>query len=52
MHIFFADERCVPQSDAMSNFLLLHRTLLSRISIPEENVHAVDTALTPKEAAE
>lgn len=52
VHIFLVDERYVPQSDPLSNFLLLDRTLLSKISIPEENVHAVNTALTPQTAVE
>jgi len=51
-HIFLVDERYVPVSDSLSNFLLIEESLLSKIKIPQENTHSVDTGLpSPEEAA-
>ena len=41
IHLFWADERCVPRGHPDSNFGLVHELLLSRIAIPEENVHRI-----------
>ncbi|HPP75673.1 MAG TPA: 6-phosphogluconolactonase, partial [Armatimonadota bacterium] len=38
-HIFFADERCVPPNDPESNYGMIASLLLSRVNIPEENIH-------------
>lgn len=51
-HIFPVDERMVPHDHEDSNFRLIDTALLSRIKIPEKNVHAVSTtAATASEAA-
>jgi 6-phosphogluconolactonase len=39
VHIFFGDERCVPPTHADSNYRMVEETMLSRLPIPEENVH-------------
>ncbi|HEX8634434.1 MAG TPA: 6-phosphogluconolactonase [Pyrinomonadaceae bacterium] len=39
VHIFFGDERCVPPDDADSNYRMANEALLSRVALPEENVH-------------
>ncbi|HEV2882310.1 MAG TPA: 6-phosphogluconolactonase [Pyrinomonadaceae bacterium] len=39
VHIFFGDERCVPPDDADSNYRMANEALLSRVGLPEENVH-------------
>jgi 6-phosphogluconolactonase len=39
VHIFEVDERAVPPENPQSNFGMIRETLLSHISIPEENVH-------------
>jgi 6-phosphogluconolactonase len=39
VHIFFGDERCVPPDDAESNYRMANEALLSRVSLPEQNVH-------------
>jgi 6-phosphogluconolactonase len=41
VHIWESDERAVPPDDEESNFLMIRRSLLDRIEIPEENVHRV-----------
>jgi 6-phosphogluconolactonase len=38
-HVFFGDERCVPPEDEASNYRMAHDALLSRVSVPRENVH-------------
>jgi 6-phosphogluconolactonase len=39
VHIFFGDERSVPPDHADSNYRMAHEALLSRVSIPEKNIH-------------
>ena len=39
VHIFFADERCVPPGDEESNYKMICGHLLSHIPIPEKNIH-------------
>ena len=52
VHIFFGDERFVPHSSSDSNYGMVRDALLSRVPIPEENVHPVQTeAGTPDDAA-
>jgi 6-phosphogluconolactonase len=41
VHIWLSDERAVPPDDEESNFLMIRRSLLDRIEIPEANVHRV-----------
>jgi len=43
IHLFWTDERYVPRDSEDSNFKLVADTLLAQVSIPDENVHAVDT---------
>ena len=38
-HVFFTDERAVPEDDDSSNYRLVHDTLLSRVSVPPDQVH-------------
>jgi 6-phosphogluconolactonase len=52
MHWFFGDERFVPHDDAASNYRMVHRAFLSRVPIPETNIHPIPTeGLSPEEAA-
>jgi len=39
VHIFFADERCVPPDHEESNYKIICNYLLNHISIPEANIH-------------
>jgi 6-phosphogluconolactonase len=50
-HVFWADERHVPPDSPYSNVHLARHLLLSRVPIPEANVHAPDTSLSPVAAA-
>jgi 6-phosphogluconolactonase len=50
-HVFFTDERCVPPTDPDSNYKLARDLLLSRVPIPEDNVHRFQAELDPEQAA-
>jgi 6-phosphogluconolactonase len=52
IHIFFGDERHVPPTDADSNFCMANESLLSKVPIPESNVHRIRAELDPDAAAE
>ena len=41
VHLFWADERCVPPEHGDSNFGIAQELLISRITIPEANVHRI-----------
>jgi 6-phosphogluconolactonase len=51
-HLFWGDERFVPQDHSDSNYRMTREALISKIDIPEGNVHRVKTeAGTPDEVA-
>ena len=50
-HMFWGDERCVPLDDPESNFGMVKRILLNRITIPASQVHRMRGELPPEEAA-
>lgn len=52
VHVFWGDERCVPPDHPDSNFGMAHRTLLSQIDIPAQNVHRLKGELDPAQAAQ
>ena len=45
IHLFWGDERCVPPEHSDSNYGMLKRALLSRVPIPDENVHRMNGEL-------
>jgi len=50
--LFWVDERCVPHDHLDSNFGLVQKKLLSKISIPKSNVHGIETEVfSPGEAS-
>jgi len=51
VHVFWGDERCVPPDDPGSSFGQARKMFLSRVPIPDENVHRVDGELEPAEAS-
>jgi 6-phosphogluconolactonase len=53
VHLFWGDERYVPQDDPLSNYRMTRETLIEHVAIPTANVHPVPTNLpTPEKAAE
>jgi 6-phosphogluconolactonase len=51
IHIFFGDERHVPPDDPDSNFRMASESLLSRVPIPEKNIHRIRAELDAEVAA-
>ena len=51
VHLFWADERCVPPDDPGSNYRLAYEALIARVPIPAANVHRVRGELDPQAAA-
>lgn len=43
VHLFFADERCVPHSDPDSTLRLVRETLLSGAPVPADHIHPMPT---------
>lgn len=39
IHLFWSDERLVPLNSELSNYRMAEKNLLSKISIPDDNVH-------------
>lgn len=51
LHLFWVDERCVPPGHTESNYTLVRDTLLSRVPVPERNVHRIRGEEGPERAA-
>lgn len=51
LHIAFSDERMVAPDDPDSNFGMVKRELLSRISIPQQQIHRIKGEAKPDKAA-
>ena len=51
IHIFFGDERHVPPTDKDSNFRAANESLLSKIPVPQKNVHRIPAELDATGAA-
>jgi 6-phosphogluconolactonase len=49
--LFFGDERHVPPTDTESNYLMVHESLLTKITIPSENVFRVPAENPDADAA-
>lgn len=52
LRFYWVDERCVPPTDAESNYGMTHRHLLSRVPLAEEQVRRIWGENTPEEEAE
>lgn len=52
IHIFWVDERCVPEDHPASNFGLAKKDFLDQIPIRVEHIHPMPAAVAPKEGAE
>ncbi len=51
VHVWFADERCVPPDDEESNYRLAAQTLLDPAGVPAARVHRMEGELGPDEGA-
>ncbi len=51
IHIFWGDERAVPFEDSRNNARMAFDTLLNKVKIPREQIHIMDTGLSPEAAA-
>ncbi len=51
VHVFWSDERCVAPDDPESNYGMARRTLLSKIEIPDINIHRIKGEDNPEEEA-
>lgn len=51
VHLFWGDERCVPPDHPDNNYRMVQESLLSKISIPERNVHRMAGEKEPQLAA-
>ncbi|MEK6775729.1 MAG: 6-phosphogluconolactonase [bacterium] len=52
VHLFWGDERCVPPEHPDSNYRMAREDLLSRITIPPENIHRMPGEADPVQGAE
>jgi 6-phosphogluconolactonase len=51
IHVFWGDERAVPLDDERNNARMAFDTLLDKVDIPADQIHIMDTSLTPEAAA-
>jgi len=51
VHLFFGDERCVPPQHPDSNYARAYEALISRVTIPADNVHRIVGEGNPTENA-
>jgi 6-phosphogluconolactonase len=49
--IFFGDERCVPPDHPDSNYRMAHNAMLSKLPIPESNIHRMRGEIDPEAAS-
>jgi 6-phosphogluconolactonase len=50
--IFFGDERVVPFEDERNNGKMAFDSLLSKVPIPKEQIHFINTSIAPQDAAQ
>jgi 6-phosphogluconolactonase len=50
-HIFWADDRCVPENSPASNYGRAKKDFLDRVSIPREQIHRMPGEASPKDGA-
>jgi len=51
INLYWGDERCVPPDDDDSNYKMTVTHLLSKIAIPEENIHRIKGENSPEDEA-
>jgi len=50
--LFWSDERCVPPNQPDNHYRMVHSNLISKIPIPNENIHPIQCEDNPKGEAE
>jgi 6-phosphogluconolactonase len=50
INIFWGDERAVPFEDERNNARMAFDTLLNKVNVPADQVHIMDTSLSPEDA--
>ncbi len=51
VHLFWGDERCVPQESKDSNFAMAYKALISEVPLPSQNIHRIPAEINPPEKA-
>jgi len=51
IELFWVDERCVPPTDADSNYRMTNEAMLSHVPLPASQIHRMEGELDPEEAA-
>lgn len=51
INFFWGDERCVPPNDNESNYKMTFETLLSKVSVPKENIFRIKGEAHPNDEA-
>ena len=51
LDLYWVDERCVPPTDADSNYRMTNEALLSKVPLAPENIHRMEGELDPAVAA-
>jgi 6-phosphogluconolactonase len=51
INVFWGDERAVPFEDSRNNARMAFDTLLNKVNIPQDQIHIMDTGLSPEAAA-
>ena len=51
-HVFFSDERCVPDTHEDSNYGMIYDLLLKKTAIPKSQIYKIDGSKTPRKAAQ
>ena len=52
VHFFWGDERVVPADHPDSNYRMAYETLMSKVPVPQQNIHRVETERGAQGAAE
>ncbi len=51
LHLFWVDERCVPPTDAESNYRMTNEAMLSKVPLAAAQIHRMEGELEPEVAA-
>jgi 6-phosphogluconolactonase len=51
VHVFWADERCVPADHRESNFKLANDAFIVKTAMPDEHIHRIEGEIGPAQAA-